>query len=103
MNMKKLSVLVMLLIACGMMLPSFANLPTEDGCDDECGNCEKEGAEEGGGDNDGSPGNTGNSGSTGGTEVDSVSIWVNWGAPANENIAGNYRFSIYTKKPTPII
>lgn len=103
MNMKKLSVLVMLLIACGMMLPSLANLPTEDGCDDECGNCEKEGAEEGGGDNDGSPGNTGNSGSTGGTEVDSVSIWVNWGAPANENIAGNYRFSIYTKKPTPII
>ena len=103
MNMKKLSVLVMLLIACGMMLPSFANLPTEDGCDDECGNCEKEGSEEGGGNNDGSPGNTGNSGSTGGTEVDSVSIWVNWGAPANENIAGNYRFSIYTKKPTPII
>ena len=33
MNMKKLSVLVMLLIACGMMLPSLANLPTEDGCD----------------------------------------------------------------------
>ena len=103
MNMKKLSVLVMLLIACGMMLPSLANLPTEDGCDKKCGKCEKKGTQEGGGDNDGSPGNTSNSGGTGDGKVDSVSIWVNWGAPANENIAGNYRFSIYTKKPTPII
>ena len=100
--MKKLSVLVMLLIACGMMLPSLANLPTEDGCDDKC-ECEEDNGQEGGGDNDGSPGNTGNSGSTGGADVDSVSIWVNWGAPANENIVGNYRFSIYTKKPTPMI
>lgn len=103
MNMKKLSVLVMLLIACGMMLPSLANLPTEDGCDKKCGKCEKKGTQEGGGNNDGSPGNTSNSGGTGDGRVDSVSILVNWGAPANENIAGNYRFSIYTKKPTPII
>lgn len=101
--MKKLSVLVMLLIACGMMLPSLANLPTEDGCDKKCDKCEKKGAEEGGGNNDGSPGNTSNSGGTGDGKVDSVSILVNWGAPANENIVGNYRFSIYTKKPTPMI
>ena len=101
--MKKLLVFVILLIACGIALPVLANLPTEDGCDKKCGKCEKKGTTEGGGDNDGSPGNPSNSGSTGGTVVDSVSIWVNWGAPANENIDGNYRFSIYTKKPTPMI
>ena len=101
--MKKLSIFVMFLIACGIMLPVLANLPTENGCDKKCGKCEKKGTKEGGGDNDGSPGNSSNSGSTGGTVVDSVSIWVNWGAPANENIDGNYRFSIYTKKPTPMV
>ena len=101
--MKKLSVFVMLLIACGITLPVLANLPTENGCDKKCGKCEKKGTKEGGGNNDGSPGNFSNSGSTGGTVVDSVSIWVNWGAPANENIDGNYRFSIYTKKPTPMV
>ena len=36
-----LGLLVMLLIACGMMLPSLANLPTEDGCDKKCDKCEK--------------------------------------------------------------
>lgn len=100
--MKKFSLFVIFLLVCGIVFPSFANLPAEDGCEDKC-ECEEDNDNEGEGNNDASPGNSGNSGGTGSANVDSVSIWVNWGAPANENISGNYRFSIYTKKPTPMI
>ena len=100
--MKRISFLVIHLLICGMILPLFANYPTENGCEDKC-KCEADNDKKGEAKNDGSPGNPGAAGGVGGGKVDSVFIWINWGAPANENITGNYRFSIYTKKPTPLV
>lgn len=34
--MKRISFLVIHLLICGMILPLFANYPTENGCEDKC-------------------------------------------------------------------
>lgn len=100
--MKKWWMIVLVFFACGYVTSLYANLPCEDGCEDKC-DCNKENKGDGKGKNDGGPGNSSATGGSGGAADGSVSIWVNWGAPANENIQGQYRFSIYTKKPTPLI
>ena len=100
--MKKWWLIVLVFFACGYVTPLYANLPCEDGCEDEC-DCDDEKEEETENENDGGPGNDSPQSGSGGAKRGSVSIWVNWGGPANENIKGQYRLSIYAKKPTPMI
>lgn len=100
--MKKTLISVIFLLTCITFTSLWANLPCEDGCENKC-DCDESGGNEGGGADDASAGNKGATGGSGGNNVSSISIWINWGSPANENIKGKYQFSIYTKKPTPMI
>ena len=95
------SIILIILLLLGVS-PLYGNLPCEDGCENKC-ECEKGQSSTGSGSGDGGAGNDGSTGGTGGTDNGSVSIWVNWGSPVNENVSGEYRFSIYSKKPSPLM
>lgn len=103
-KMKRILIAAMFLWACGIVLPLFANLPCENGgCDKICPKCGKGGGKNGGGKNDAKAGNSSPTPGTGTVTKSSVAVRINWGAPANEDISGAYQFSIYSKKPNPVI
>ena len=115
--------LSLLLVYCLTLLPLYANLPVNDGCTDKCGcgnNSGKQGKkccpdangkkpddccddEDGNGKDDGAPGNSSSSSASSGYRLKSVSIWVNWGSPANERMSSPSQFTIYSKSPTPVM
>ena len=81
------SIILIILLLLGVS-PLYGNLPCEDGgCSKKC-KCENTESAPGGNKNDGGTGNASDQSGTDGTNIDSVSIWVNWGSPANENVSG---------------
>ena len=95
--------LSLLLVYCLTLLPLYANLPVNDGCCEKCG-CDNDSDSPNNQKKDGTkPGNNSPSSGTGGAISSSVSIWVNWGSPANERMSSPSQFTIYSKSPTPVM